>query len=127
MRLGTCLLLLLVLWRSASRCVVRYALRVRFALFDGLALRASRLFSLSFSAPVRASRLSKTCRLRSKVVGCAGFYGSSSVKTVAQQGAAPDRLQLRSLRLCLAAVSALSAAGELVVGQRRAAWQKPQK
>ncbi len=33
--------------------------------------------------------------------------------TTAQQGAAPDRLQLRSLRSCLAPVSALPAAGEL--------------
>ena len=33
--------------------------------------------------------------------------------TAAEQGAAPDRLQLRSLRSCLASVSTLSAAGEL--------------
>ena len=33
--------------------------------------------------------------------------------TATQQGAAPDRLQLRSLRSFLAAVSALPAAGEL--------------
>ncbi len=35
------------------------------------------------------------------------------VRQAAQQGAAPDRLQLRSLRSFLAAVSALPAAGEL--------------
>ena len=38
-----------------------------------------------------------------------------SHKQTAEQGAAPDRLQLRSLRSCLASVSALPAAGELVV------------
>ena len=37
---------------------------------------------------------------------------------MAQQGAAPDRLQLRSSFL----LASLPAAGELVVGRRRAAW-----
>ncbi len=36
-----------------------------------------------------------------------------NVPTALQQGAAPDRLQLRSLRSFLASVSALPAAGEL--------------
>jgi hypothetical protein len=36
-----------------------------------------------------------------------------NVTTAAEQGAAPDRLQLRSLRSCLASVSSLPAAGEL--------------
>ncbi len=56
-----------------------------------------------------------------KVVGCVSQHGKSNALTTAQQGAAPDRLQLRSLRSCLAPVSALSAAGELSVGLRRAA------
>ena len=38
---------------------------------------------------------------------------ASNIPTATEQGAAPDRLQLRSLRSLLASVSALSAAGEL--------------
>ena len=41
------------------------------------------------------------------------FNEAQTMITARQQGAAPDRLQLRSLRSCLAAVSALPAAGEL--------------
>jgi len=58
------------------------------------------------------SSASDTFRLwRNSVVGAAG--GGSNVPTAPQQGAAPDRLQLRSLRSFLASVSALPAAGEL--------------
>jgi hypothetical protein len=39
--------------------------------------------------------------------------GNCNALTTVQQGAAPDRLQLRSLRSFLAPVSALPAAGEL--------------
>ncbi len=38
---------------------------------------------------------------------------TQSLQLATQQGAAPDRLQLRSLRSFLASVSTLSAAGEL--------------
>ena len=38
-----------------------------------------------------------------------------SILTAAQQGAAPDRLQLRSFRSFLTSFSSLPAAGELVV------------
>ena len=51
-------------------------------------------------------------RLASKYFGRAAG-GNSNAPTAAQQGAAPDRLQLRSLCSCLASVSALPAAGEL--------------
>ncbi len=53
-----------------------------------------------------------TLRLCSKYFGRAAG-GGQNVLTAAQQGAAPDRLQLRSLRSFLASVSALPAAGEL--------------
>jgi len=48
-----------------------------------------------------------------KVTGSVSQRGNSNALTTAQQDAAPDRLQLRSLRSCLASVSALPAAGEL--------------
>ena len=41
------------------------------------------------------------------------MFGQASESTTAEQGAAPDRLQLRSLRSFLASVSALPAVGEL--------------
>jgi hypothetical protein len=44
-----------------------------------------------------------------------GNKSTGTMKTAAEQGAAPDRLQLRSLRSFLASVSALPAAGELGV------------
>ena len=47
-----------------------------------------------------------------KVVGRAASGGQNAI-TAAQQGAAPDRLQLRSLRSFLPSLSALPAAGEL--------------
>ena len=46
-------------------------------------------------------------------LGCGSRHGGCNIPTAAQQGAAPDRLQLRSLRSFLASVSALPAAGEL--------------
>lgn len=48
-------------------------------------------------------------------------FAASFGSVAAQQGAAPDRLQLRSLRSFLTSLSALPAAGELAVELQRAA------
>ena len=47
----------------------------------------------------------------------------SHAPTTAEQGAAPDRLQLHSFCSFLTSLIPLPAAGELVVVAKRAAWQ----
>jgi hypothetical protein len=49
-------------------------------------------------------------------------FEAESDQQAAEQGAAPDRLQLHSLRSFLTSLIPLPAAGELVVGPMRAVW-----
>ena len=65
----------------------------------------------SVSIPLIAAKVAAEKQKRIQLFGFQAHPRKSSTTT--QQGAAPDRLQLRSLRSCLASVSALPAAGEL--------------
>ena len=61
-------------------------------------------------------------RLAFRFRGLASEVCRASHQQAAEQGAAPDRLQLRSLRSFLTSLSTLPAAGELDVVAQRAAW-----
>ena len=104
----------LCLWRcfwylfSVAVCLAPLSLR-RFKAFGfllGSAFRVvqAHLGSFRWAAQSLAVRAKGFCN--SKQCNC-------NAPTATQQGAAPDRLQLRSLRSFLASVSALPAAGEL--------------
>ena len=104
---------LLRLQRAGSGAAFWVSVRAAFLLFGGFWLLRGAALSLWCSFWVSAADM---FLLVSKYFGRAAS-GGANVPTAAQQGAASDRLQLRSSFL----LSALPAAGELVVSPSRAA------
>ena len=76
-----------------------------------------RVLAACYNSNSTVLRLASTCSASLVTTAC-----RRGVPTAAQQGAAPDRLQLHSFRSFLTSFIALPAAGELVVLPLRAAW-----